>query len=225
LTASESEAVPMSLELYFHPLASFCMKALVALYENDTPFKPHLLDLADASVRADFAAMWPLAKMPLLRDHAKDRNIPEATIIIEYLAHHYPGQTALIPADDDLAWQARLRDRFHDLYVNAPMQKVVTDKFRPAGKHDPHGIELAKEMLKTSYGIVDQEMKTKTWAIGDAFTMADCSAAPALYYANKVLPFGAAHRNAAAYLGRLMERPSFVRVLEEAKPYFALFPG
>jgi glutathione S-transferase len=214
----------MSLKLYFHPLSSFCQKVLIAFYENDTPFEPHIVDLMDETSSADFKRMWPIGKFPVLRDDAKARTIPESSIIIEYLAQHYPGRTQLVPADADLARQTRMRDRFYDLYVNVPMQKVVTDRLRPAGKNDPHGVEQAKTLLQTAVGMIDQEMGTKTWAMGDAFGMADCAAAPALYYANLVMPFGAAHKNAAAYLGRLMERPSFARAVKEAEPYRALFP-
>lgn len=215
----------MSLKLYMHPLASFCQKVLVALYENDTPFEPHIVDLADETSRTDFEKVWPIGRFPVLRDEAKDRTIPESSIIIEYLAQHYPGKTQLVPIDADLAWQTRMWDRFYDLYVDAPMQKIVTDKLRPAGNNDPHGVEQAKTLLQTAYGIIDQEMKAKTWAMGDAFSMADCAAAPAMFYANLVTPFGDTHKHAATYLGRLMERPSFARVIREAQPYFALFPG
>lgn len=214
----------MSLKLYFHPLSSFCQKALVAFYENDTPYEPHIVDLHDETSRAAFKKIWPLGKFPVLRDEEKDRTVPEASIIIEYLAQHYPGRTQLVPADADLAWQTRLRDRFYDLYVNVPMQKVVTDRLRPAGRNDPHGVEDAKTLLQTAYGMIDQEMGAKTWAMGEDFSMADCAAAPALFYANKVIPLGDAHRNAAAYLDRLMKRPSFARAIEEAQPYLTLFP-
>jgi glutathione S-transferase len=214
----------MSLKLHFHPLASFCQKVLVALYENDTPFEPHLVDLGDEASAAEFKELWPIGKMPVLRDEARNRTIPESSIIIEYLAQHYPGRRRLLPADPDLARQTRLRDRFYDLYVQEPMQKVVTDRLRPAGAHDPFGVEQAKALLQTAYGMIDEEMATRTWAMGDGFSMADCAAAPALFYANLVLPFGDTHKNAARYLGRLMERPSFARVIEEARPYFALFP-
>jgi len=214
----------MSLELYFHPFASFCQKVLVALYENDVPFEPHVVDLGDEVSSAEFKRIWPIGKFPVLRDEARVRTIPESSMIIEYLARHYPGKTELVPEDVDLAWETRLRDRFYDLYVNVPMQKIVTDRLRPAGRNDPHGVEEARRLLQTAYGLIDQEMETRTWAIGDAFSMADCAAAPAMYYANLVMPFGDAHRNAAAYLDRLMERPSFARVVEEAKPYRALFP-
>ena len=214
----------MSLQLYFHPLSSFCQKVLVAFYENDTPYEPHIVDLANEASRADFLKIWPIGKFPVLRDSAKDRTIPESSIIIEYLAQHYPGKTQLVPADADLARQTRLRDRFYDLYVQEPMQKVVGDRLRPAANKDPYGVEQAKTRLQTAYGMIDQEMATKTWAMGEAFSMADCAAAPALFYANMVMPFGDTHKNVAGYLRRLMERPSFARAVEEAQPYLALFP-
>ena len=134
----------MSLKLYFHPLSSFCQKALVALYENDTPFEPVIVDLFDAKSSAALKAIWPIGRFPVLRDEANDRTVPESSIIIEYLDQHYPGRTQLVPADAELARQTRLQDRFYDLYVNVPMQKVVTDKLRPSGKNDPHGVEAAR---------------------------------------------------------------------------------
>ena len=214
----------MSLTLYMHPLASFCQKVLIAFYENDTPFEPRIVDLADETSRAEFLKIWPIGRMPVLRDEARDRTIPESSIIIEYLAQHYPGKMQLVPTDADLARQTRFRDRFYDLYVQEPMQKIVTDRLRPAGKNDPHGVEQAKGLLQTAYGMIEHDMSTKTWAMGDAFSMADCAAAPALFYADLVLPFGDTYPNTAAYLRRLMERPSFARVVREAEPYRALFP-
>jgi glutathione S-transferase len=214
----------MSLKLYFHPLSSFCQKALVALYENDTPFEPHIVDLADVKSSAAFKAIWPIGRFPVLRDEANDCTVPESSIIIEYLAQHYPGKTQLVPADAELARQMRLQDRFYDLYVNVPMQKVVTDKLRPSGKNDPYGVEAARTLLHTACSMVEQDMATKTWATGDAFTMADCAAAPALFYANMLTPLGDVYPNTAAYLRRLMDRPSFARAIKEAQPYFALVP-
>ena len=214
----------MSLKLYFHPFASFCQKVLVALYENETPFEPKIVDLADESSSADFKKIWPIGKFPVLRDETKDRTIPESSIIIEYLALHYPGKAQLVPSDADLAWRTRLRDRFYDLYVNVPMQKIVTDRLRPAGNNDPHGVAEARALLQIAYGMIDQEIEASTWAMGDAFTMADCAAAPALFYANEVMPLEGRHKNAAGYLNRLMDRPSFARVVEEARPYRVLFP-
>lgn len=215
----------MSLKFFFHPLASFCQKVLIALYENDTPFEPCLVDLGNEASIAAFRKLWPIAKMPVLRDEARNRTIPESSIIIEYLAQYYPGRTALIPADPDLALRTRLGDRFYDLYVHEPMQKIVGDRLRPAGKNDPHGVEAARALLRTAYGMIDEEMAAKTWAIGDAFSLADCAAAPPLFFANKLMPFGDGHKNVAAYFERLTARPSFARALKEAEPYMKLFPG
>ena len=214
----------MSLKLYFHPLSSFCQKVLVALYENDAPFEPQIVDLGDETASAEFKRIWPIGKFPVLRDDARDKTVPESTVIIEYLDRHYPGRTQFIPGDADRAWQTRLRDRFYDLYVHEPMQKIVGDRLRPEGKKDPHGVEEAKARLRTSYRMIDQAMAMPRWAMGDAFSLADCAAAPALFYANEVMPFGESHKNVAAYLDRLKARPSYARVLKEAEPYFAMFP-
>jgi glutathione S-transferase len=214
----------MSLKLYYHPLASFCWKVLIPLYENGVRFEGHIVDLADERSHADFLKVWPIGKFPLLRDDARDCTVPESSIIIEYLDQYYPGPTPLLPADPDLARRVRFRDRFYDHYVHHPMQKIVTDRIRPEGRHDPHGVEEARALLHTSLGTVDAEMAHKTWDMGDAFSMADCAAAPALFYADKVLPLAGSHRHAADYLDRLKRRPPFARVLEEAQPYFSFFP-
>jgi len=212
----------MSLKLYFHPLSSFCHKVLIALYETGTPFEPRIVDLFGEA--AEYRKIWPIGKIPVLRDEAKDRTIPETSIIIEYLAQHHPGKTQLFPTDRDLCRQMRLRDRFYDLYVHVPMQKIVTDRLRPAGKNDPYGVEEARALLKTSLGMIEQDMAGNRWVMGDDFTLADCAAAPALFYADWVAPFRDTHKNAAAYLDRLKERPSYARVLKEAEPYFAMVP-
>jgi glutathione S-transferase len=214
----------MSLKLYFHPLSSFCQKVLIALYENDTPFEPRIVDLMDEASRAAFLKIWPIGKFPVLRDEGNARTIPESTIIIEYLDQHYPGTTRFIPADPDRARDCRMSDRFYDLHVHLHMQTVVGDKLRPDGHKDPFGVEQANARLQTAYGMIEAEMATKTWALGDAFSMADCAAAPALYYANRLMPFGETHKNVAAYLARLMGRPSFARALKEAEPYRHLLP-
>jgi glutathione S-transferase len=214
----------MSLTLYFHPLASYCHKVLIALYENDTPFTANLVDLSNATERAALLKLWPIGKFPVLVDEARNQTVPESTVIIEYLDRYYPGRTKFIPADADRAWQARLRDRFYDLYVHQPMQRIVGDRLRPEGKKDPHGVEEARARLRTSYAMIDREMAVRSWAMGEAFSLADCAAAPALFYANEVMPFGEDHGNVAAYFGRLKARPCYARVLKEAEPYFAMFP-
>lgn len=214
----------MSLTLYFHPLSSFCQKALIALYETGTPFTPKIVDLLDAGQRAEFRKVWPIGKFPVLHDAARDATIPEASIIIEYLQLHYPAPVRLIPADEPRLLQMRLRDRFFDLYLNTPMQKIVTDRLRPAGRNDGVGVADAKTMLQTALGLTEKYIAGKTWIMGDDFTMADCAAAPSLFYADKIVPLKENYANAAAYLDRLMQRPSFARALKEAKPYFGMLP-
>lgn len=214
----------MTLKLYYHPLSSFCHKVLVALYENATPFEPVMVDFFDEESAAQFKALWPIAKIPVLRDEARDRTVPETSIIIEYLAQHYPGRVNLVSDDADTARQIRLRDRFYDLYVNVPMQKVVTDRLRPPGKNDAFGVEEAKEKLYLAYDMIEQDMAGRTWAMGNDFTMADCAAGPALFYANSQVPFRDTHKHATAYLDRLLTRPSYARALKEAEPYFKLIP-
>jgi glutathione S-transferase len=213
----------MSLTLYFHPLASFCWKALIALYENDIPFTPNPVNLGDAAERAALLKLWPIGKFPVLRDDARDETVPESSIIIEYLDTHYPGRTRFIPDDPELALQARLRERFYDLYVHLPMQKIMGDRLRAADKRDPPGVEEARAQLRTSYRVIEQQMAAGPWAIGEAFSIADCAALPSLFYANMVEPFGDAP-NVTAYFERLKARPSIARVMKEAEPYFNMVP-
>ncbi len=213
----------MTLSLYYHPLSSFCQKVLIALYESGTPFTPQLVDLRDEKERADFLKLWPIGKFPVLRDEARDRLVPESSIIIEYLAQHYPGKAKLVPKDADAARQMRLRDRFFDLYVNMEMQKIIGDRMRPADKKDPYGVEQARQRLATVYDMLEHQLGDG-WIMGRSFTMADCAAAPALFYANMVMPFTARHKKVAAYLKRLAKRPSYARVQKEAKPYLNMVP-
>lgn len=214
----------MSLTLHYHPLASYCWKVLVALYENDTPFEKAVVDLMDPEARAAFYRLWPVGKFPVLQDGSRDTIVPESSIIIEYLDQYYPGATTFVPADRDLARQTRLADRFHDQYVHEPMQRIVANRLRPQGGADAIGEEQARASLQKAYAIVDADMEGKQWANGGDFSLADCAAFPALYYANEVEPFAGRHPNAAAYLARLRARPSAARVFEEARPYLPMFP-
>ncbi len=215
---------PMSLTLYMHPLASYCHKVLVALYENGTPFRPHLVDLANAEARDAFYKRWPIGRFPLLHDDARDQQIPESSIIIEYLAQHYPGPVVLIPADADAAREVRLQDRFIDIYVHDQVQKIITDRLRPSDQHDRYGVAQARDRLHVSLGILEKRMGHHAWAAGDSFSMADCAAAPALFYGNLLIPLEEEYPHTAAYLLRLMQRPSFDRVLREAEPYMHMVP-
>jgi glutathione S-transferase len=214
----------MSLTLHFHPLASYCWKALIALYENEIPFTPHKVDLGNPAERAALLKLWPIGKFPVLGDDARGHTVPESSIIIEYLDRHYPGPTRFIPADPEPALQTRLRDRFYDLYVHLPMQKIMVDRLRPADKRDPHGVEEARTQLRTSYAMIDKQMSAGTWAMGEAFSLADCAAAPSLFYGNMAVPFGEDQKNLRAYFERLKARPCFARVMKEAEPYFNMVP-
>ncbi|HVT50398.1 MAG TPA: glutathione S-transferase family protein [Dongiaceae bacterium] len=213
----------MTLRLYYHPLSSFCWKALIALYEKGVAFEPQLVDFSDPAQDAAFRKMWPIRKFPVLRDEAEDRLVPESSIIIEYIDQKFPGGTRLIPADPAQAREMRFRDRFFDLYVHIPMQKVIGDRLRPDDKRDPFGVEQAKEQIETSYRMLDQQVDARRWVMGDDFSMADCAALPALFYGNMVVPFGE-HRNVTAYFERLKRRPSIARVIGEAEPYFKYVP-
>ncbi|GAA2831237.1 glutathione S-transferase [Aminobacter aminovorans] len=214
----------MALTLYSHPLASFCHKVLIALYENGTEFNQVIVDLGDPGETAALTAKWPVGKIPVLHDGARDRVLPETSIIIEYLQQHYPGPVTLLPTEAERQLDARLWERFFDLYVSVPMQKIVTDRIRPEGGNDPVGVADARRTLDTAYQMIESQLAGKSWATGEDFTIADCSATPGLFYASIVQPFASSQRNLAAYFERLIARPSVQRTLAEAQPYFHFFP-
>ncbi|HEY2396867.1 MAG TPA: glutathione S-transferase family protein [Rudaea sp.] len=213
----------MSLQLLYHPLASFCWKVSIALYENGASFDGRIIDLADPDQSRELQGYWAVGKFPVLRDIDRQQVIPESSIIIEYLDRHYPGPQPLIPRDPDQALAARLWDRFFDNYVHQPMQKIVAESMRPAGSRDVNGIAAAKATLGMAYAMLDRSLSAGGWAGGPEFGIADCSAAPALFYAGILVPF-AGHANIVAYFDRLSDRASFVRTIREAQPYFPLFP-
>lgn len=213
------------LELHFHPLASWCWKVLIALYENDTAFEPKNVDLMDPAQRAALEGLWPFSKFPVLRDVGRERIVAESSIVIDYLTAHYPGPVELIPSDPELAREARLRDRIYDTYVHDPMNRIVANKLRPEEHRDAYGSDRLKAELQTTYDILERKFVARPWALGERFSIADCAAAPALFYADKVSPIGPARPELSAYLDRLRGRPSFARVLREAEPYFKYFPG
>jgi glutathione S-transferase len=210
----------MSLTLYYHPLASFCWKVLVALYENGTAFEKRPINLGDPADRAELEAIWPLTKFPVIRDHIRQRDIAETSIIIEYLDHYWPGQQPLIAQGWDEALQARFWDRVLDNYVQGPMQQIVADRMRNTG------LDLSKErtVLLTAYRLLDQQLGHKSWIGGQGFGLADCAAAPALFYASTLEVFPEGLHNLSGYFERLMARASVQRVIEEAQPFFAYYP-
>lgn len=215
----------MALTLYYHPLSSFCWKALVGLYEKEIPFRREIVDLQDPAGRAAFEKIWPIGKFPVLRDEAAGSTIPESSMIIEYLELRYPDGQPLLPRDAERALQARLWDRLYDSYFQLPMQRIVSDRLRPDGEKDPRGVAEARVLLDKAYGFASDALKVGPWTVGTMFSLADCAAAPALYYADRVHSFGPAHGVLSDYLGRLRARPSFARVLKEAEPYLAMFPA
>lgn len=212
----------MTLKLYSHPLASFCWKSLIALYENGTPFDMVMVDLGDPEAKAKFQALWPTAKIPLLDVHG--RIVPETSVMIEYLDRRHPGNVVLLSRDREEELEARLWDRVFDLYVMDPMQRFIGQQLRPEAERDARTITDASTTLASAYDLIEKKFDARTWAAGKNFSIADCAAAPALFYAAIVAPFPSSHTNLAGYFERLMARPSVRRVIGEARPYFKYFP-
>jgi len=210
----------MTLKLYAHPFSSYCQKVLTALYENGTPFEYRMLDNPQSN--AELEALWPIKRFPVLVDDG--RSVMEAAIIIEHLGLHHPGPVRLIPDDARAALDVRLMDRFFDNYVMTPMQKIVLDHLRSANERDPRGVSEARAMLDRAYAWLDDTLAGHEWAAGSAFTMADCAAAPSLFYADWVHPVGEAFTRVRDYRRRLLARPSFARAVDEARPYRHFFP-
>lgn len=211
----------MSLQLYAHPFSSYCQKALIALYENDTPFDYRSLE--DKNANEELAQLWPLKRFPVLVDDG--RTLPEASIIIEHLAWAHPGSVRLIPAAPSDALDVRLMDRFFDNYISTPQQKIVFDSIRPAESRNALDVADARTMLETSYRWLEQKLADgREWATGSLFTMADCAAAPALFYADWTHAIAPEFARVHAYRQRLLARPSFARAVDEARPYRSYFP-
>lgn len=210
--------------LHYHPLSSYCQKALIAADLLGVELNKRLLNLGDPAERAAFAALWPTGKMPLLVDQG--RPVGETSILIEYLQLHHaaPGRR-LIPADPDEALDVRLWDRLFDLYVMAPMQALTGDLLRPEGERDPFGAAQAREKLQSAFAFIDQRMAGRTWACGEAFSLADCAAAPALFYAVTYVPLTPALPHLTAYFERLVAHPAVAAVIEQARPWFRYYPG
>lgn len=213
---------PVSLTLYAHPFSSYCQKVLMALYENATPFAYRQLGPEDPEAGAEWVRLWPMKKMPVLVDG--ETPVLESSVIIEHLDLFHPGPARLVPADAKQALDVRLMDRVFDNYVMTPMQAIVFDHLRPADDRDPFSVARAHEKLDDAYRWLDGTLAGRHWACGDAFTLADCAAAPSLFYADWVHKIDAAFGNLRAYRSRLLARPSFARSVEEARPFRKLFP-
>ena len=212
----------MSIRLYAHPFSSYCQKVLIALYENALPFEYRMLAVGDEDALAELTALWPLKKMPIVVDGG--RTVAEASIIIEHLGLHHPGPVRLIPEDARAALDVRMMDRFFDNYVMTPMTRIVFDFIRSPEQRHPPTVAESREQLDTAYRWLNTRMAGRRWAAGDAFSLADCAAAPSLFYADWVHPIGDAFPDVRAYRRRLLARPSFARAVDEARPYRPLFP-
>lgn len=212
----------MTIEVFGHPFSSYTQKALIALYENDTPFTFRAIAPDEPDNNARFAALWPIRKFPILVEDG--RTVLEATAIIEHLAARHPGPIALIPSDPDLAVEARMMDRVFDNYVMTPQGKFVWDVLRPEADRDPYGVNEARTMLETIYAWLDERMAARTWAVGDTFTLADCAAAPSLFYADWTHEIPAQFTNLKAYRAGLLARPSVARAVDGGRPYRHYFP-
>jgi glutathione S-transferase len=210
------------MQLFAHPFSSYCQKVLIALRENDTPFDYRTLSQDDEKTRAEHAALWPLKRFPVLVDEG--RTVLESSIIIEYLALNHPGPVRLLPDDPRAALDVRLMDRFFDCYIMTPMQRIVFDALRAPEQRDPFGTDEARSMLELAYRWLDDTMRDRQWAAGGAFSMADCAAAPSLFYADWTHPIDAGFANVRSYRERLLARPSFARVVDDARPYRGFFP-
>ena len=206
----------MPLKLYSHPFSSYSQKALIALYENDIPFDYRMLEDPEAS--REWAELWPLKRFPVLVDGTT--TVFESTAIIEHLDAHHRGPLALIHGD---GVEVRMLDRFFDNYVMTPMQKIVLDHLRPDADRDAYGVAEARRMLDAAYAWLDARVADREWAAG-VFSMADCAAAPSLFYADWVHPIDDRHPHARAYRQRLLARPSIARAVDEARPYRGYFP-
>jgi glutathione S-transferase len=212
----------MSLILHAHPLASYCWKVLIALYEKDIPFEARMVNLGDPEERAAFAALWPTAKMPLLEDGG--RVVPETSIMIEHIDQTRPGRISLLPGKPDMQLEVRLWDRIFDCYVMDPMQRFVAQHLRPEQERDARELETTRQALVSAYALIEAKIGDRIWAAGESFTLADCAAAPSLFYAATIEAFPANHPRLKAYFDRLMARPSVARTIDEARPFFRYYP-
>lgn len=212
----------MSLSLWYHPLSSFCWKALIALYEAEAPFTHRLVKLYEPDELAAYRKVWPLAKLPVLTDDETGETVPESSVIVEWLARRFPAAAGLVPADPDAARPVLIRDRVVDNYIHAPFFGIVNERLRPAEAKDPFGVEQNKAAIARGYDAL-APMIAGPWAMGEAFTLADCAAFPALYYADYAVSLDG-WPTLRAYLDRLSARPSVARTRAEAEPVFHMFP-
>ncbi|MET0272286.1 MAG: glutathione S-transferase family protein [Phenylobacterium sp.] len=215
----------MTLRLHLHPLSSYCWKALIAFYEASVPFEPVMLgNLGDPAERARFDALWPLGKFPVLEDTESGLVLGEVSVIVEHLARTQPAAAGLVPLDWEAAREVRLLDRVFDPYLQGPMQRITSDLLRPEEVRDPYGRAQAKQELLKAYDVLEQRLAGRAWAAGEGFTLADCAAAPALFYGHMRQPIPETLSTLTAYRKRLEARPAVARAIAEAQPYLHMVP-
>jgi glutathione S-transferase len=212
----------MTLKLYYHPIASHCWKVMIALHEAGLTYEPVMVDLMDPAARAEYRKLSPFGKIPTLVDSGMVVN--ETSIQIEHLVLNYSQAAGLLPKDPKEALKVRALDRFFDLYLNAPLGKIVVDRISPPEKRNPDAVAQTMNDFRTAVGIVERDMASRTWAAGETFTMADCAAAPALFYVDRLVPYAQGYPNTARYLERLLARPSVARCIEGARPMLHMVP-
>ena len=210
----------MTLVLYGHPFSSYTWKVLIPLYADGTEFEFRQVPENQENY-AELKRIWPFGKFPLLLDDGKP--VIEASCIIEHLQTHHRGPNEWIP-DGELGERVRFLDRFFDLYVQGNMQPAVNHALRPEGKGDGYGAEQGRKNLQIAYDWLEANLPDEGWAAGDSFTLADCAAAPALFYADWVEEIGDGRPKLAAYRARLLAHPAMSRCVEDARPYRAYFP-
>ena len=211
------------MELYFAYPSTYSQKTLLALYEKGVEFTPKLVNLTEPSEREAYRQLYPLGKIPLLiRDDG--RLIPESTIIIEYLEEAFPEEPQLIPKDPEAARQVRFLDRMCDQYLNDPVVNLIFESMKPEAEQNQAQMEKSSELISVLYGLLNQQLADRRFLAGDTFTMADCSAIPALYYARSFADFSI-FEHIGSYWERLQEHPSWKRVRKEAGPYIKAILG
>lgn len=211
----------MSLQLFAHPFSSYCQKVLIALWADETPFEYRMLDPDHPDNGAELTERWPFGKFPLLVDDGV--SVIETTPIIEHLHARHRGKVDWIPAGDD-GRRTRFLDRFFDIYVMTNMQKAGLDILRPEGSRDAYGVEQARAELRLAYDWLELNLGDGPWAIGDRFSLADCAAAPSLFYADWLVEIGPERPRLAAYRARLLSHPPVARAVDEGRPYRNFFP-
>lgn len=212
----------MELKLYYNPISSYSQKTLMGLYEKEVSFTPIMVNLMDSAARQEYLSVNPWGKVPTMICVDEDRTLPESSIILEFVDQRFSTGTRLFPVDPDQCRRARLFDRMSDFYLNDPAVTIFLDQIRAPEAKNPAAVARAKQTLETSVRVLNEHFATRTWALGEEFSIADVAATPALFYMQQVYPFSD-FPNLVSYANRLISRPSYQKVLAEALPVLQQF--